>query len=78
MPRTKLFGRLIAGLAVLGLLLFGVVSCGSTVEPGNGPGGLWNIPASEWLAKSALGSVTGSADTSKITGPSSNLPSATA
>ena len=35
MPRTKLFGRLIAGLAVLGLLLFGVVSCGTTVEPGN-------------------------------------------
>jgi regulator of protease activity HflC (stomatin/prohibitin superfamily) len=35
MPKTKLFGRLIAGLAVLGLLLFGVVSCGTTVEPGN-------------------------------------------
>ena len=51
---------------------------GTTVEPGNGPGGLWNIPASQWLAKSALVSVTGSVDTSKITGPSSNLPSATA
>lgn len=35
MPKTKLFGRIIAGLAVLGLLLFGVVSCGTTVEPGN-------------------------------------------
>ena len=35
MPKTKLFGRLIAGLAVLSLLLFGVVSCGTTVEPGN-------------------------------------------
>jgi regulator of protease activity HflC (stomatin/prohibitin superfamily) len=35
MPKTKLFGRLIAGLAVLGLLLVGVVSCGTTVEPGN-------------------------------------------
>ena len=35
MPNTKLFGRIIAGLAVLGLLLFGLVSCGTTVEPGN-------------------------------------------
>ena len=51
---------------------------GLTVEPGNGPGGLWNIPASQWLAKSALVSVTGSVDTSRITGPSSNLPAATA
>jgi lipoprotein-anchoring transpeptidase ErfK/SrfK len=51
---------------------------GATVEPGNGPGGLWNIPWSQWLAKSALVSVTGSVDTSKVTGPSSNLPSATA
>ena len=51
---------------------------GAAVEPGNGPGGLWNIPWSQWLAKSALVSVTGSVDTSKVTGPSSNLPSATA
>ena len=51
---------------------------GATVEPGNGPGGLWNIPWSQWLAKSALVSVTGSVDTSKVTGPASNLPSATA
>ena len=51
---------------------------GSTVEPGNGPGGLWNIPVSQWRAKSALVSVTGSVDTSKITGPSSTLPAATA
>lgn len=51
---------------------------GATVEPGNGPGGLWNIPTSQWLAKSALVSVTGSVDTTKVTGPSSNLPAATA
>ena len=36
---------------------------GETVEPGNGPGGLWNIPWSKWLKKSALRSVTGSVDT---------------
>jgi regulator of protease activity HflC (stomatin/prohibitin superfamily) len=35
MQKTKIIGRLVAGLAVLGLLLFGVVSCGKTVEPGN-------------------------------------------
>jgi len=37
---------------------------GSTVEPWNGPGGLWNIPWSSWLRKSALSSVTGQADLS--------------
>ena len=36
---------------------------GETVEPGNGPGGLWNIPWDKWLKKSALKSVTGSVDT---------------
>lgn len=36
---------------------------GETVEPGNGPGGLWNIPWDKWLKKSALRSVTGSVDT---------------
>jgi lipoprotein-anchoring transpeptidase ErfK/SrfK len=51
---------------------------GATVEPGNGPGGLWNIPSTQWLAKSALVSVTGSVDATKITGPSSTLPAATA
>lgn len=35
MQKTKIIGRVVAGLAVLGLLLFGVVSCGKTVEPGN-------------------------------------------
>jgi len=37
---------------------------GSTVESWNGPGGLWNIPWSSWLRKSALSSVTGQADLS--------------
>jgi lipoprotein-anchoring transpeptidase ErfK/SrfK len=37
---------------------------GDVVEPGNGPGGLWNIPWAKWLKKSALRSVTGSVDTS--------------
>ena len=36
---------------------------GDTVEPGNGPGGLWNIPWAKWLKKSALRNVTGSVDT---------------
>jgi lipoprotein-anchoring transpeptidase ErfK/SrfK len=36
---------------------------GETVEPGNGPGGLWNIPWDKWLKKSALRNVTGSVDT---------------
>ncbi len=36
---------------------------GATVEPGNGPGGLWNIPWDKWLKKSALRSVTGAVDT---------------
>lgn len=35
---------------------------GATTEPWNGPGGLWNIPWSAWLKKSALNSVTGQAD----------------
>jgi hypothetical protein len=34
------------------------------VESWNGPGGLWNIPWSSWLRKSALSSVTGQADLS--------------
>lgn len=37
---------------------------GDTVEPWNGPGGLWNIPWNKWLKKSALGSGTGAADSS--------------
>jgi lipoprotein-anchoring transpeptidase ErfK/SrfK len=36
---------------------------GETVEPGNGPGGLWNIPWEKWLKKSALRSITGTVDT---------------
>ena len=41
---------------------------GSTVESWNGPGGLWNIPWSSWLRKSALSSVTGQADLSNDDG----------
>ena len=37
---------------------------GTTVQDWNGPGGLWNIPWSEWLKKSALGSGSGQVDTS--------------
>lgn len=37
---------------------------GSTVEPWNGPGGLWNIPWNKWLKKSALSSGTAGVDTS--------------
>lgn len=37
---------------------------GSTVEPWNGPGGLWNIPWSKWLKKSAIASGTSGVDTS--------------
>ena len=51
---------------------------GDVVEPGNGAGGLWNIPWSEWLAKSALNSVTGAVDTTVVTGPATDRPSATA
>ncbi|HAN71662.1 MAG TPA: hypothetical protein DCQ36_08755 [Actinobacteria bacterium] len=37
---------------------------GTTVQEWNGPGGLWNIPWSQWLKKSALGSGSGQVDTS--------------
>lgn len=37
---------------------------GTRVEPWNGPGGLWNIPWSNWLKKSALGSGSDEVDTS--------------
>jgi lipoprotein-anchoring transpeptidase ErfK/SrfK len=37
---------------------------GSSVEPWNGPGGLWNIPWEKWLKKSALASGNLGADTS--------------
>ncbi len=50
---------------------------GATVEPGNGPGGMWNIPWQSWLKKSALESVTGAVDTTVIA-PTPNLPNASA
>ena len=37
---------------------------GKTVAVNNGPGGLWNIPWTQWVKKSALTNVTGSVDTS--------------
>ncbi len=51
---------------------------GQTVSPGNGPGGLWNIPWSDWLKKSALRSVTGSVDTTTVTPPPATAPVASA
>lgn len=43
---------------------------GQVVEPWNGPGGLWNIPWSKWLAKSAKfsGSANVNTDTNEGTG----------
>lgn len=35
MQNAQIVGRLVAVLAALGLLLFGIASCGKTVEPGN-------------------------------------------
>lgn len=46
---------------------------GSMVESWNGPGGLWNIPWTSWLRKSALSSVTGQAD---LTGDDGSLQDA--
>jgi lipoprotein-anchoring transpeptidase ErfK/SrfK len=36
---------------------------GDPVQSWNGPGGLWNIPWDQWLKKSALGSASGTPDT---------------
>jgi hypothetical protein len=47
---------------------------GETVQPWNGPGGLWNIPWDQWLKKSALGNVTGTVDTSNATVGSGGKP----
>lgn len=47
---------------------------GSTVEPWNGPGGLWNIPWRTWLRKSALGSGSNAVDTSDLASPAANPP----
>lgn len=38
---------------------------GETVQEWNGPGGLWNIPWSQWLKKSALGSGSGQVEISQ-------------
>ena len=45
---------------------------GQTVQPWNGPGGLWNIPWSNWLKKSALHSAT--PDTAAVTDSGSATP----
>ena len=45
---------------------------GQTVEPWNGPGGLWNIPWASWLKKSALHSAV--PDTSAATGSGTTTP----
>lgn len=50
---------------------------GTTVQEWNGPGGLWNIPWSQWLKKSALGSGSGQVDTS-TTAPTSVAEEASA
>ena len=44
---------------------------GNTVEPWNGPGGLWNIPWSKWAKKSALVSGTNSVETDSNAGTGS-------
>lgn len=44
---------------------------GDTVEPWNGPGGLWNIPWSTWLKKSALASNSNSVETDTDAGTGS-------
>ena len=49
---------------------------GSTVQPWNGPGGLWNIPWSSWLKKSALHSAT--PDTATVTDAGTATPATSA
>jgi lipoprotein-anchoring transpeptidase ErfK/SrfK len=44
---------------------------GSNMEPWNGPGGLWNVPWSTWIKKSALASGTNSIDTNVNAGTGS-------
>lgn len=44
---------------------------GDTVEPWNGPGGLWNIPWAKWIKKSALASGTNSVVTDSNVGTGS-------
>jgi len=47
---------------------------GQTVQSWNGPGGLWNIPWSEWVKKSASGSLTGNPN---ISNPTAGKPANT-
>ncbi len=54
-----------------GDIVFYTNTGGSIVEPWNGPGGLWNIPWSKWIKKSALSSGTNSIDTNVNAGTGS-------
>lgn len=54
-----------------GDVIFYTNTGGSVVEPWNGPGGLWNIPWSRWLAKSALYSGNAHVDTDTNAGTGS-------
>ena len=54
-----------------GDIVFYTNTGGNTVEPWNGPGGLWNIPWAKWKKKSALYSGTNSVETDTNAGTGS-------